>query len=133
MKSVMDYECFNGLPRHSPPYSRSERVADLLKEEVARMLLSEVKDPRVQGIVTIISVSVTRDLMHANFYVSVHGGAREERAAMKGLDKAKGFIRRSLAKRIRMRRIPNIHFELDETLKFQEHIEGLLKKIHEKT
>jgi len=127
----MDYEIFEGLLSRQPAYSRSERVADLLKEEVARMLLSEVKDPRVQGLVTVISVKVTKDLRHANFSVSVIGGLKEERAAIKGLDKASGFIRRSLGKRLRMRRIPELHFRLDETLKAQEKIEGLLRKIHE--
>ncbi|RUM92104.1 MAG: 30S ribosome-binding factor RbfA [Thermodesulfatator sp.] len=127
----MDYEIFEGLLSRQPAFSRSERVADLLKEEVARMLLSEVKDPRVQGLVTVISVKVTKDLRHANFSVSVIGGLKEERAAIKGLDKASGFIRRSLGKRLRMRRIPELHFRLDETLKAQEKIEGLLRKIHE--
>ena len=127
----MDYELFDGLLRQRYPCSRSERVADLLKEEVASMLLSEIKDPRVQGIVTIMSVNVTKDLRHASFSVSVFGGAKKEEAAIAGLNRAKGFIRKSLGRRIRMRRIPELHFEIDKTLKAQEHIETLLRKIHE--
>ncbi len=127
----MDYEIFEGLLSRHKAFSRSERVADLLKEEVARMLLSEVKDPRVQGLVTVISVKVTKDLKHADFLVTVMGGVREEKAAMKGLEKASGFIRKSLGKRLRMRRIPELHFKLDETIKAQEKMEGLFRKIHD--
>ncbi len=127
----MDYEIFDGLLSRQPAFSRSERVADLLKEEVAKMLLSEVKDPRVQGLVTVISVKVTKDLRHANFFVTVIGGLSAEKAAIKGLHKASGFIRRSLGKRLHIRRIPELHFKLDETVKAQQHIEGLLRKIHE--
>lgn len=127
----MDYEIFEGLLSRHKAFSRSERVADLLKKEVAGMLFSEVKDPRVQGLVTVISVKVTKDLRHATFFVTVLGGIREEKAAIKGLEKASGFIRSSLGKRLRMRRIPELHFKLDETIKAQEKIEGLLRKIHE--
>ncbi len=129
--SDMDYEIFEGLLSRQPAFSRSERVADLLKKEVASMLLREIKDPRVQGMVTVISVKVTRDLRHADFFVSVLGGNPEERAALKGLSKATGFIRRNLGKRLHMRRIPELHFRLDETMKAQERIECLLKKIHD--
>ncbi len=127
----MDYEIFEGLLTRKPAFSRSERVADLLKKEVASMLLRKVKDPRVHGLVTIISVKVTNDLRHAELFVSVLGGSQEERAAMKGLKKATGFIRASLGKRLHMRRIPELHFRLDETVKAQERIEGLLRKIHD--
>ncbi len=127
----MDYEIFEGLLSRQQPFSRAERVADLLREEVARMLLSEVKDPRIQGLVTVMSVKVTKDLRHANFFVSVLGGVSGEKAAMKGLEKAKGFMRRNLGKRLRMRRIPELHFKLDETIRAQENIERLLQKIHE--
>ncbi len=127
----MDYELFDGIPSRRPSFSRSERIADLLKEEVANMLLFEIKDPRVQGVVTVISVKVTKDLRHADFYVSVLGGDEKERQALKGLGKAAGFIRRSLGRRIRIRRVPELHFKLDETLKNQEHLEQLFRKIHE--
>ncbi len=127
----MDYEIFDGILSRKPSFTRADRVADLLKEEVANMLLFEIKDPRVQGLVTVISVKVTKDLRHANFYVSVLGGDEREQQAMKGLVKASGFIRRSLGRRVRMRRVPELHFKLDETLKEQAHLEQLFRKIHE--
>ncbi len=127
----MDFEIFDTGFSRRPSFSRADRIADLLKEEVANMLLFEVKDPRVQGLVTVISVKVTKDLRHADLFVSVHGGGEKEQKAMVGLGKAAGFIRKSLGRRIRMRRVPELHFKLDETLKNQEHLEQLFRKIHE--
>jgi len=127
----MDFEIFDTGFSRRPSFSRADRIADLLKEEVANMLLFEIKDPRVQGLVTVISVKVTKDLRHADLFVSVHGGNEEEQKAMTGLGKAAGFIRKSLGRRIRMRRIPELHFKLDETLRNQEHLEQLFRKIHE--
>ncbi len=127
----MDYEIFDGVLSRKPAFTRADRVADLLKEEVANMLLFEIKDPRVQGLVTVMSVKVTRDLRHADFYVSVMGGDEKEQQALKGLVKATGFIRRCLGRRMHMRRVPELHFKIDETLKEQAHLEQLFKKIHE--
>ena len=128
---MMDFELFEGLKGTGRSYSRSDRVADLLKEEVAGMLLTEIKDPRVQGLVTIMTVKVTKDLRRATFGVSVMGDERSRSRAMTGLRKASGFIRFTLGKRLKIKRIPELHFELDRTLDAQEHIELLLKKIHE--
>ncbi len=128
---TMDYELFDEALLKPKSFSRSDRIADLLREEVANMILFEIKDPRVQGLVTIISVKVTKDLRHADFFVSVRGGEKEEESALLGLGKASSFIRRTLGRRIRMRRIPELHFKIDETVKAQEHLEELFKKIHE--
>jgi ribosome-binding factor A len=128
---MMDFELFEGLKGPGRSYSRSERVADLLKEEVAGMLLAEIKDPRVQGMVTIMSVRVTKDLRHATFGVSVMGDEKSQKQAMAGLRKASGFIRFTLGKRLKIKRIPELHFEMDRSLDAQEHIELLLRKIHE--
>ncbi len=127
----MDFEIFDTGFSARPSFTRADRVADLLKKEVANMLLFELKDPRVQGLVTVVSVKVTKDIRHADFYVSVLGGAKREQDALKGLSKAAGFIRKSLGRRIRMRRIPELHFKIDETLKEQERLEHLFRKIHE--
>ncbi|NIA08202.1 MAG: 30S ribosome-binding factor RbfA [Nitrospiraceae bacterium] len=108
---------------------RSKRIADLLKEEMAHMLLSEIKDPRVHGLVSVIDVEVSDDLRKAVFFFSVFGDAAEQKSVLKGLNSAKGFIRHSLGQRIGLRWTPEIQFELDRTLDEQERIEKLLAKI----
>ncbi|MFO8239501.1 MAG: 30S ribosome-binding factor RbfA [Dissulfuribacterales bacterium] len=107
-------------------FPRSRRVEDLLRKEVADMLLGEVKDPRIQGLVTIMQVKVSEDLCHARFFVSVLGSESERKSVMEGLNKAKGFIRRTLGHRLDLRRIPEMHFQLDRSLDDQEKIEKLL-------
>ncbi len=112
------------------PYGvpRSKRVADLLKKEMATMIMHEIKDPRVQGIVTVMSVDVSGDLRHAAVFVSVLGDDEVRMNAMAGLKKARGFIRHTLGKRLHIRRIPDINFKLDLTVDAQERITMLLAR-----
>jgi ribosome-binding factor A len=111
------------MPRMFP---RSRRIEDLLRTEMADMLFGEIKDPRIQGLVTIMRVEVSEDLCHAKFFVSVFGNGSERESVLKGLNKAKGFIRRTLGHRLKLRRIPELHFQLDQSLDDQEKIEKLL-------
>ncbi len=110
--------------QHGVP--RSKRVADLLKKEMASMIMQEIKDPRVQGIVTVMAVDVSGDLRHASVYVSVMGGQAEKKDAMEGLNRARGFIRRTLGRRLYLKRIPDIAFKLDLSIDAQERIAMLL-------
>jgi len=110
-------------------FPRSRRIEDLLRKEVADILLSEIKDPRVHGLVTIMQVKVSEDLCYARFFVSVLGSESERESVMEGLNKAKGFIRRILGHRLDLRRIPEIRFQLDRSLDYQEKIERLLASV----
>ncbi len=112
-------------------YKRSDRVADLIRNEVADLLLRRVKDPRVSG-VTITGVKVTDDLQHARIYYSVLGNPSEEdkSSVIKGLEKAKGFIRQELSRRIQLRTVPQLQFTYDKSFEYGDKIERLLKEIH---
>lgn len=110
-------------------YSRAQRVGDLLRRELALMLLKEVKDPRVQGVVTVMEVSVSRDLRSAKVMVSVAGGEEAKAGAMAGLARAAGFLRRSLGRRLTIKRVPELRFELDRSLDYQEEMERLLRSV----
>ncbi len=110
-------------------FPRSRRIEDLLRKEMADMLLGEIKDPRIQGLVTIMQVKVSEDLRHAKFFVSVLGKGPERESVLEGLNKAKGFIRRTLGHRLDLRRIPELHFQLDRSLDDQEKIERLLASV----
>ncbi len=110
-------------------FSRSRRIANLLREEMARMLFGEIKDPRVHGLVSVIDVKVSEDLRKAVFFVSVFGGAAEQESVLEGLNSARGFIQYTLGHRLDLRWVPEVHFELDRTLDSQERIERLLASI----
>ncbi len=109
------------------PYPRSVRLQELIHAEVSEMLQRRIKDPRVQGLVTVVEVEVSRDLRKATIFVSVYGDSSSRARAMKGLERATGFVRHELFKRLDIKRVPEITFKLDERLDYAQHIEELLR------
>ena len=111
-------------------FKRSEKVAEAIHEEISTLLINGVKDPRV-GLVTVTSVKLTDDLRHATVYFSVRGADVERKDAEIGLNSAKGFLRREVGKLLRMRFVPEIIFKFDDSVAYGNHIESILKQIHE--
>ena len=109
---------------------RVEKLQELIKQEVSKMLLRELKDPRI-GFVTVTQVDVTGDLREAKIYVSIMGGEDQARESWTGLQSALGFIRREIGKRIRLRFTPEISFALDKSLDYSAHIQALLLSIQQ--
>lgn len=108
-------------------YSRSDRVGDLIRKEIASMMLhGEIKDPRI-GFVTITHVKLSPDMKEATVYFSQIGTEKEKEKSRVGLNSACGYIRRALAKRLDLRHIPNVRFLFDETLEYSEHIEKVIR------
>ncbi len=106
-------------------FKRTDRVADQIKMEIADILAKKTKDPRI-GFVTVTSVQVSDDLKHAKVFVSVH---EEEKQTFIGLKKATPFVRGELARRLQMRRIPEIAFLPDTSTEKVTHILDLLDQI----
>ncbi len=111
------------------PYKRSIRVADLLKEEIADIVLHKLKDPRV-GFITITDVRVTDDLRFARVYVTVLNKTEEE-TTIAILNAAKGFFRTELSKRLRMKVLPKVEFFKDEAIEYGSRIDELLNRIRQ--
>ena len=99
----------------SQDFKRSDRIADLIKVEISQVLSKQVKDPRVQGI-TVLNVMLTPDMKKADIFISRSNSFNEidQKDLMKGLEKAKGFIRKKLSQNINLRRIPEIFFKAEE-------------------
>jgi ribosome-binding factor A len=99
----------------SQDFKRSDRIADLIKVEISQVLSLEVRDPRVQGI-TVLNVLLTSDMKKADIFISQSNSFNEIyiEEVKKGLEKAKGFIRRKLSKNLNLRRTPEIFFKLEE-------------------
>ena len=93
---------------------RTERVDELLRQEIGAIVTREVADPRI-GFATITSVETADDLRHAKVWVSVIGQPAEREAALAALRHAMPFIRHELGQRLRIRRIPDLHVHLDDT------------------
>jgi ribosome-binding factor A len=109
---------------------RSEKVADLIQKEICQMLVKSIKDPRI-GFVTITKVTVSEDFRHAKVYFSVAGTLKEREESQKGLDSAKGYVRKELGRRIRLRYTPEIMFQFDPSIEYAIHMEELIQSIHQ--
>lgn len=107
---------------------RNQRVAEQMKKEIADIVRTQVKDPRV-GFATITHVEVAGDLQHAKVYVSVLGDEDAKRNTMDALTRSSGFIRGEVSRRLRMRVTPELGFKLDESGEYSTHIESVLRQI----
>jgi ribosome-binding factor A len=109
-------------------FQRTHRVASVLREIVAELIVFEVKDPRVAG-VTVTDAEVTADLREARVYVYVPGDERRQKQALRGLKSAAGFMRKALGERMRMRATPTIEFRFDGSLDYGERIDRKLAEL----
>lgn len=107
---------------------RIEKLQELIKQEMSKMLLKELKDPRI-GFVTVTDVEMTGDLREAKIYVSIMGGEEQVKNSLEGLNSALGFIRREIGQRVRLRFTPEISFALDTSLDYGDHIQKLLLQV----
>jgi len=110
---------------------RVKRVANELKQEVSRIIDNDLKDPRI-GFVTITDVEMTPDLRLAKVYFSILGTDKNKRDTSIGLQKAKGYIRRLIGQRLKLRYTPQIEFLFDKSSEYAQHIQEIIEKIHKK-
>lgn len=108
---------------------RANRVGEQMKKELSDIIGRKIKDPRI-GFVTVTDVQVTGDLQQAKVFISVLGDDEQRENTLKGLAKAKGFIRSEIGHRIRLRKTPEIIFEFDESIDYGNRIESLLHQLH---
>lgn len=112
---------------------RADRVAVLVKHELAALFTTgEIRDPRIH-FVTITDVKMTDDLKCARVFYTVLGSTAEKEETAKGLEQARGFLQRDLARNLNLRFTPQLSFELDSSLEEGMKIDGIIKKIHENT
>jgi len=109
------------------PYKRSQRVSDLIREEVADIIMYHLKDPRI-GFITVTGVDMTDDLKLARVFVSILKEEDRE-LTLAILNDAKPFFRSALGKRLKMKFTPAIEFRLDTSIEYGYKIDRLLKKI----
>lgn len=113
-------------------HSRPERVAKEIQASVADLVTrGEFRDPRI-GFITITGVKVSPDLRVARVYYSMIGTEQEKKETHKGLDAAKGFVRRVVSQAVQLRVSPEIYFVFDESVERGDRIERLLKEVKDK-
>src|SRR5690606_2849743 len=108
-------------------FRRTARLNEQLRQEISLLIRAEVRDPRV-GLATITAVETSPELDHARVYITAMGDEAEKEEVLSGLRSAATFIRGQLGRRLHMRRIPELHFELDRKLENAMRIESLLRE-----
>ena len=100
---------------------RPNRIGEEIKKELVLLIRNGIKDPRVDSLISITDVEVTRDLSYATVYISRYGSETERND---------GFMRSELSKRLKLRTVPELIFKLDDSLKKRKKIETILQQIH---
>lgn len=111
---------------------RINRISEEVKKVVSELIYNGLKDPRVNHMTTVTKVEVTRDLSFANIYVSVLGNKEDKEGTLLGLNNAKGFIRKEIAKKIDLRYAPEPIFHLDESIEQGIYLSKLIEEVNKK-
>jgi ribosome-binding factor A len=107
---------------------RTDRIDELLRQEIGSIVSREVADPRI-GFATITKIETTPDLRHAKVWVSVIGQPKERAATIAALSRAMPFVRHELGRNLRLKRIPDLHVELDDTAERGTRVLHLLDEL----
>ena len=108
---------------------RPERVAELMKREIAGILAHELRDPRVSSMVSVTDVEVTHDLSFARVFVSTLSEGEERERELAALQRAAGYVRHLLAPRLGLREVPEIRFVHDASIERGARVEEILRKL----
>ena len=111
-------------------FKRSDRVKELIGEEVSRIIQFDLKDPGL-GFVTVTGVEMPSDLKTAIVYVSVYGDENQVKQNLEALSRASGYIRREIGRRINLKYTPQVTFEYDRSREYASRIDTLLRRIHD--
>lgn len=109
-------------------FKRSTQVAEALKREASDIIANHLKDPRL-GFITVTGADMADDLRYARIYISILGEEEARKKSLAGLESAKGFVRRELGQRLRLKFTPEIDFRLDESVATGDRIDRLLHQI----
>jgi ribosome-binding factor A len=110
---------------------RPDRVGDQIRQELSELLSrGAVHDPGI-GFITLTRVKVSPDLQVARVYYTSLGDEAARRQTAKALDRATGFFRRRVGDRLQLRRVPELHFQFDESIGHQDRVEQILRDLHE--
>ena len=108
---------------------RTQRINEILRQEMSRVIQVELRDPRLHSLISITHVDTSEDLRYAKVYVSVLGDPSRKDQALHGLDSAAGYIRKELGDVLSLKYIPSLIFKLDESLERSETILRVINRV----
>ncbi|MBU5437663.1 30S ribosome-binding factor RbfA [Tissierella sp. MSJ-40] len=109
---------------------RLNRISEEVRKVISELIYNGLKDPRVNPMTSVTKVEVTRDLRFAKVYISVLGDKEEKDETLKGLESAKGYIRKEIGSRIDLRYVPEPIFTLDESIEQAIYMSKLIDKVN---
>ena len=118
-----------GLDCGTMSVRRMARVNDLIRKEISEVILREIRDPRLNGLLSVTRVETSADLRYAKVFISLMGSEEEKRQAEEGLAAASGFLRRGLGDRVVLRYIPQLTFHLDDSIEKGSRMLELIKQV----
>lgn len=105
------------------------RINSEVQRELSNIIRTEVKDPRIHPMTSVVTVSVAPDLKYCKAYISVLGNEEAARETLEGLKNAVGYIRRALAASLNLRNTPEITFILDQSIEYGVHMTRLIDEV----
>jgi ribosome-binding factor A len=109
--------------------NRPERVAQLMRREIAEIIQRKLNDPRMTAMISVTDVEVTHDLSSAKIFVGIMPEGPERDKTLEGLRSAAGFVRHELAPRLGLREVPQLRFVLDTSMERGARVEDLLRRL----
>ena len=110
---------------------KNTRINMEVQRELSQIIRSEIKDPRIHPLTSVVAVEVTPDLKYCKAYISVLGSTEEGEATVAGLKSAEGFIRSQLAKNLNLRNTPQIQFILDQSIEYGVNMTRKIEELAE--
>lgn len=107
----------------------NQRIREQLHREITWVIVNKVRDPRIPSVVTVSQIQLASDTRNATVSVSIMGEHEEREQALVALNKAAPFIQKLVAQRVKIKHFPRLHFKLDESLDYSQHISELLDQI----
>lgn len=104
---------------------RTDRIEEEIKKIVSVIIDRELKDPRLDGLISVTKVNVSKDLKYCKIFVSMLG-TKDTAAAMQALESGAGYVRREVGSKVRMHSTPEIKFELDDSMEYGAHIQNII-------
>lgn len=111
---------------------KNTRINEEVLRKLSEIIHSDIKDPRINPMTSIVSVEVAPDLKTCKAYVSVLGDEQSQKDTLAGLRSAEGYIRHSLAQSINLRNTPKITFIIDQSIEYGVHMSHLIDLVNKK-
>lgn len=110
---------------------RNYRLAGEIKRDLTEIFASEIRNPHIDSMVSVTDVEVSNDLSFARIYVSKLGSTSDREKLIEALEKTNGFIRSALSQRLKIRKVPELRFYLDDSLEYGAKIEKILGELED--